>query len=150
MAVRFWLVLLCALGVLLPQARPASAMPGGDALAEQAFAQAALDRGVLTVAPEAAANAVAPTGPEYEIEPATEPLGDHLRTSAGVELLVGVGRLLTDGRPGVMLPAMLDAPPEVAPEARRAGGSPQWCDVVQCRRWSGAQLLRWATAPPRG
>ena len=32
-----------------------------------------------------------------------------------------------------------------APAACRAAG---WSDVVQCRRWSGARLLRWATPPP--
>ena len=148
MAARFWLVLLCALGLLLPPVRPAHAMPGSESLAEQAYAQAALDRGVLTLA-SADADA-GPTGPEYEIEPDTGPLGDCLRTSEGVELLGGVGRQLTDGRPGVMLPALLAAPSEVAPEARRTDGRPQWCDVVQCRRWSGARLLCWATAPPRG
>ena len=149
MAARLWLVLLCALGLVLAPARPAHAMPGGDVLAEQAVAQAALDRGVLVIGAPAADAALA-SAPEHAIGPDAEPIGDCLRTSEGVELLVGVGRLLTDGRPGVMSPAVLDAASEVAPEARRTRGRPEWCDVVQCRRCSGARLLRWATAPPRG
>jgi len=151
-AVRLWIVLLSALGLMLPPAGPAAAMPGDGLLAERVLAQAALDRGELTMGPGATvdrpAEGRAPSGPEYEREPATEALGDHLRTSEGVELLVGAGRLLTNGRPGVMSLADLDASAEVAPEARLVRGPAPWCDVVQCRLRTGARLLRWATAPP--
>ena len=74
------------------------------------------------------------------IEADASPLDEGVRAGERAELLTTLAHVLATG----------EAPPRStagvpAPAARRAAG---WSDVVQCRRWTGAQLLRWATPPP--
>lgn len=74
------------------------------------------------------------------IEADRGPLDEAVRGADRAELLTTLGQVLaTDGA----LPRASAGIP--APAACDAAG---WSDVVQCRRWSGAQLLRWATPPP--
>ena len=68
------------------------------------------------------------------------PLDDGVRASERAELLSTLGQVLAIG--GVLPRTTAGIP---APASCRAVG---WSDVVQCRRWSGAHLLRWATPPP--
>ena len=118
MLARLWLVLLCALAL--------AALPGRAA-------------GAQSGVPEASAL-------EHErptIEAAAGPYSADARASERAESLVVVVRMLATADP---LPT--DAGRRAAsrpPAARLVAG---WCDCVQCRRLTGAQLLRYATPPP--
>lgn len=122
MTVRLWLVLLCALAVALPST--SSAM------------------GVLRRAP------AAPTA-EVTIHADDDPTSSFLQPSELAELLAKLERALSEGMTGAV-PLLRDAClASGTPRGARASDDvTRWCDVVQCRRVSGAQLLRYATPPP--
>ena len=119
MLARLRLLLLCVL-VLAPL--PVRAAGDDVRLGADALAAALDDR----------------PAPTIEADPG--PLEEGVRATERAELLTTLGQVLaTDGT----LPRTTGGIP--APAACRAAG---WSDVVQCRRWSGAHLLRWATPPP--
>ncbi|MHB1223450.1 MAG: hypothetical protein ACYC2G_05300 [Gemmatimonadaceae bacterium] len=74
-----------------------------------------------------------------------QPMSGDFRVSEGVEPLTAVGRVLADGAHAMRALVQRGAGACAARESLADG----WCDVVQCRRQSGARLLRYATAPPR-
>ena len=124
MAVRLLLALLLALGLVLPARGAAASRPGG----------------IGTVDAAQRAHAAEHESPTIEADPA--PAGADLRAAERAELTTGAVRLLADA-------GAVDAEDEAARgglqhRARLA----RWCDVVQCRRLAGAQLLRYATPPP--
>ena len=101
-------------------------------------ADADVRRGADVAAAADPADAASRPAPTIEADPG--PLDEGVRATERAELLTTLGQVLaTDGA----LPRSTVGIP--APAACRAAG---WSDVVQCRRWSGAQLLRWATPPP--
>lgn len=121
MPARLRLLLLCLL-LLAPLPARASAPPGQVDAERTALAAALAGRPVPT------------------IEADLGPLDAGVRAAERAELLTTLAPVL----------ATDDAPPRPnagipAPAARAAAG---WSDVVQCRRWCGGQLLRWATPPP--
>ena len=120
---RLWLVLLCALGLTLPSA---------------------------TLAMGARRPASAPTA-QVTIHADVELPSPYLQGSDVAELLAKLERTLVEGATGAL--PMLETPHGVvargaARGARASDDATRWCDVVQCRRVTGAQLLRYATPPP--
>lgn len=81
-------------------------------------------------------------GPSIESD--REPLSRDLRVSEGVAPLTSLGRILVDGVDAMRALVQRGAGPRTPQDSMAAG----WCDVVQCRRQSGTQLLRYATPPP--
>lgn len=75
-----------------------------------------------------------------------EPLSGDLRTSEGVELRTATERATASGVASAHAIARRGDDRLAAPDNLPA----VWCDVVQCRRQSGAQLLHYATPPPLG
>lgn len=73
-----------------------------------------------------------------------EPMSGDFRVSEGVEPLTAVGRILVNGADAMQALVQRGAEARTAPESVADG----WCDVVQCRRQSGTQMLRYATPPP--
>lgn len=72
------------------------------------------------------------------------PLSSHCRAAERAEVLTVAAReLRTDAAP----PSETEQHVPAACALRRRLAA-TWCDVVQCRRSSGAQLLRYATPPP--
>lgn len=121
MLARLRLLLLCALAFAFA---PLPAWPpAGDVRA-----------GVEAAAPTAVER------PQPTIEADRGPLDRGVRAAERAELLSTLAHVLaTDGT----LPRSTAGIP--APAACAAAG---WSDAVQCRRWSGAHMLRWATPPP--
>lgn len=116
---RLWLLLLCAL-TLAPLPLPAAARPSG-------------------VAVEAATQSEQPT-----VEADFGPLSSRFRAAERAEVPTVVARVLLMG---VVSPR--DAEQHVAPGHASRGCRPtSWTDLVQCRRSTGEQLLRYATPPP--
>lgn len=133
---RPWLVPICVIGLATSVARPAAAMP------------------VPAVVVTALVESVEAASPAAERVPAigadAESLGDHLRSSERAELLIGAARASSHTGPRVMPDTTRATSGDIALAARRAHRGSTWCDVVQCRRLAGAQLLRYAMPPPRG
>ena len=128
MRARLWLVLLSVLALAAP--------------ASSAGAQSGAPRG-STVEPPRASTVEAPqSGPTIGAD--ESPYSASVRAAETAEMLtvvvrvVVVGHALPSGTAGCAGAAF-------APRSLRPAG---WCDVVQCRRWAGAQLLRYATPPP--
>jgi hypothetical protein len=120
---RLWLVLLCALGLTLPSATLAM---GAQRLASVPAAEVTIHADVELPSP-------------------------YLQSSDVAELLAKLERTLVEGTTGAL--PMLDPPHGqcargTARGARASDDETRWCDVVQCRRVTGAQLLRYATPPP--
>ena len=115
---RLWLLLLCALTLAPPPS--AAAAPSG-------------------VATEIAA----PHG-QPGVEADFGPLSSSFRAAERAEVpTVAVRVLLAGAAPP------RDTEPHAAPgHASRGRRRTPWCDLVQCRRSAGAQLLRYATPPP--
>ena len=91
-----------------------------------------------------ATNAATGGGPTIEADLA--PYSDAARAAEGAEVLTVVATVLvTTGASAEH--AARGARPGFAPPALWAV---TWCDVVQCRRSGGAELLRYATPPPTG
>jgi hypothetical protein len=117
---RLWLVLLCALGLTLPSATLAM---GARRLASAPLVEVTIHADVAVPSP-------------------------YLQTSDVAELLAKLERTLAEG-PTDTLPLAGASGSDVAPGGARASDdTTRWCDVVQCRRLAGAQLLRYATPPP--
>ena len=124
MIVSLCLVLLCALGMALPSPTLAMGAPP------------------LVSAPQAAESTI-----HADIELPTS----FLQTSDVAELLAKLERSLADGTTGMLsLPweGETGFAPRDARGARASDDATRWCSLVQCRRLSGAQLLRYATPPP--
>lgn len=119
MLARLRLLLLCALVLAPLPARAAVAAGRPDSAAP--VDSAAIER------------------PEPTIEAHPGALDDAARAAERAGPLTTLAPVLaTDGA----LPRATVGIP--APAACAAG----WSDVVQCRRWSGADVLGWATPPP--
>ncbi|HEU4629115.1 MAG TPA: hypothetical protein VFS08_05195 [Gemmatimonadaceae bacterium] len=128
MIARLWPVLLCVLGLALPSASPA---------------MGALRR--------VSAAATAPTAVPVTIHADNDLPTSYLQPSELAELLAKLERALSESATGVVPLADSELPcvaPGAPRGARAADDRTRWCDVVQCRRVSGARLLRYATPPP--
>jgi hypothetical protein len=115
-------------------------------LAVLCLAWSAGDASAATRPSAAVEAASATTGGGPTIEADLAPCSDAARAAEGPEVLTVVTSTVvtTDASAGH---AARGARPGFAPPALWAV---TWCDVVQCRRSGGEQLLRYATPPPTG
>ena len=111
-------------------------------LAVLCLAWPAVDAAAGSVEPAAGAAAAQHAGPTIEADLA--PHSDAARPAEGAEVLTIVATVLVTTGDSAGHAARV-ARPGFAPPALWAV---TWCDVVQCRRSGGEQLLRYATPPP--
>lgn len=130
---RLWLVLFCVLALAPLPLRAAAPAAGPWTGVQQGVTAETLPPAAITADDDGQPTAAA--------DPA--PFSSDVRGSERTELLTTLARVLATG---AALPDDVGLRSSVAvPRTRQATG---WCDVVQCRRWAGAQLLWYATPPP--